>query len=357
MSEQEQVVKLDLSGLKEAMTETVKQAVQSVAEQMMPKPPVAGKGVVSGSNKDMSKVLENLKKCRESDIKEQWSLTIPNYTLYEISANLRDYVWITEEISGKQGDTVNIPYVKDHDFQTLTNVGDAFSGETTGLIAVLTTVLKEAGSWSDIAYADIEKIDRNLLDELNSRYVVAARRAEDSNLLAALIAFTGTNFAGTVTDTGSTGFSILSIPKAIALLLAAQKNVAPQNAGLILYMTPKGYGALLKTFTSNSTIMYGLGAPLTNTMIEKWLGVTILIGGRVDSKKRTSSGTTGTCEVQWLMRPKRCLALAPKRDLLVETDKQIATRKLRITASHTFGVKVLDAKEAVRVLLLTTAIS
>jgi hypothetical protein len=34
---------------------------------------------------------------------------------------------------------------------------------------------------------------------------------------------------------------------------------------------------------------------------------------------------------------------------MVETDKQIATRKLRITGSHTFGVKLLDAKECVRI--------
>jgi hypothetical protein len=49
------------------------------------------------------------------------------------------------------------------------------------------------------------------------------------------------------------------------------------------------------------------------------------------------------------MRGKRAIALAPKRDILVETQKQVATRKLRIVASHTFGVKILDAKEIVRI--------
>jgi hypothetical protein len=50
-----------------------------------------------------------------------------------------------------------------------------------------------------------------------------------------------------------------------------------------------------------------------------------------------------------MMRGRRAVALAPKRELLIETDKQIATRKLRIAASHTFGVKILDFKEIVRI--------
>ena len=54
-------------------------------------------------------------------------------------------------------------------------------------------------------------------------------------------------------------------------------------------------------------------------------------------------------ELAFLMRGKRCLALAPKRDLLIETDRQIKERKLRVTASHTFGKVLLDAKSSVRI--------
>jgi hypothetical protein len=49
------------------------------------------------------------------------------------------------------------------------------------------------------------------------------------------------------------------------------------------------------------------------------------------------------------MRGKRAVALAPKRELLIETQKQIGQRKLRMSASHTFGIKILDAKEIVRI--------
>jgi hypothetical protein len=41
------------------------------------------------------------------------------------------------------------------------------------------------------------------------------------------------------------------------------------------------------------------------------------------------------------------MALAPKRNLLIETDKLVATRNLRIAASHTYGVAMIDLTEAV----------
>jgi hypothetical protein len=44
------------------------------------------------------------------------------------------------------------------------------------------------------------------------------------------------------------------------------------------------------------------------------------------------------------MRGKRAVAMAPKRELLIETDESIATRKILIAASHIFDVKMLDFK-------------
>ncbi len=83
-------------------------------------------------------------------------------------------------------------------------------------------------------------------------------------------------------------------------------------------------------------------------MIEEYLGVGIVVGAYRPSQNRTNANT-GTVDLCFLMRGKRAVAMAPKRELLIETDEQIATRKLRIAASHTFGVKVLDFKEIVRI--------
>jgi hypothetical protein len=49
------------------------------------------------------------------------------------------------------------------------------------------------------------------------------------------------------------------------------------------------------------------------------------------------------------MRAKRALCLAPKRDLLIETDKNIKTRVLQIVGSHTFGVVEIDPLEVCRI--------
>ncbi len=79
---------------------------------------------------------------------------------------------------GEPGDVANIPYVKDADFEQLGAVGNAFNAGTTGLISSVTTTLYEQGLWSDIDYYFIERINQNLLNEINSMLARAAVRAE-----------------------------------------------------------------------------------------------------------------------------------------------------------------------------------
>lgn len=82
-------------------------------------------------------------------------------------------------------------------------------------------------------------------------------------------------------------------------------------------------------------------------MIEDFLGVKIVIThDNCDFHSYQTGGAT-SYSAAYLMRPKRALALAPKRDILIETDKLIATRQLRIAASHTFGVVGIDYTEIV----------
>ena len=83
-------------------------------------------------------------------------------------------------------------------------------------------------------------------------------------------------------------------------------------------------------------------------LLESFLGVKIIVPGcRVKTVylNHATPGTTYDCV--FLVQPKRCLALAPKRDILIETDKLIHLRQLRIAASHTYGVAKLDLIHAV----------
>ncbi len=117
----------------------------------------------------------------------------------------------------------------------------------------------------------------------------------------------------------------------------------------VLWINGTAYARLLEEIVATQSVTYPRGDIVEKGLIEDFLGVKLVVGGEVETEMRTTSATTGTCQMAYLFRAKRALALAPKRDILIETDRQIATRKLRITASHTFGVKLLDAKETVRI--------
>jgi len=332
------------------MDEYRKELKEWKEEGGFPRKGKGGKGVIEARLPDNAdKLIEQFKNVRHQDITEQWTVTIPSVTRYEPAAHLRDYVWVADDIKGQAGDKVYIPYVKDLDFEVLAAVGGAITAETTTWYGNYETTLKEAAAWSDIEYFNIEKFNKNFLDEVNRVMAHAAVRAEDAALMALLEAGTASTFAGDIgSKTGTAAFYSKWIPQAIGKLLAKGKEIHPGDC--VLYITPRCYAALLEELagTTATAVAHARADIFQTGMIEEWLGVKILVGGYVPTQQRTNI-TTGSCELAFLFRAKRCLALAPKRDILIETDRQIAVRELRITASHTFGVKLLDPSEAVRI--------
>lgn len=342
--EGEQVIKLDLSDLKGVLEEQTKILTAAL------KPITEGKGIVPNRNTgDLTKLSESISRVKEDNWKmtEQWTVVIPNYIGYEVAAHLRDFVWVSDILKGKEGDQANIPYVDDVEFEILSAVGDAFAGAWTGLVSSVTTTLYEAGGYYDLPYYLAERINQNLMAEINKVLVKGAVRAEDKEIMTLINAGTSTNFAGNVTRlTASAYFYASNIPKALNLLMYTGKEARPGEC--LLYMTSYAYGALLEELAASQVIAYAAPTIIQLGEIEKYLGVRIVVGGYRPSQQRTNAAT-GTVDLCYFMRPKKSVALAPKRDLLIETDKQIATRTLRITASHTFALKILDFKEIVRI--------
>jgi hypothetical protein len=270
---------------------------------------------------------------------------VPSGTLYEIGAHLRDFVFVSEVLHGKQGEVANIPYVKDFDFVHITAEADSLT-EATSIINVLTTTLKEAGKYTQVPYADIEMIDSNLLDELNSRFVRAAVRSEDQELITLCGTHATTSYAGVIDGSaGTVAFYARYIPEAICKLLAKGKDVHPGE--LILYINAEPYGSLLEELSASSPMAFAIGQPLKSGILSEYMGVKIVVGGYATGSHMTTSTDTGTKLEAFLMRPKRALALAPKRELLIETDRLIKERVLKIVGSHTFGVVEIDATEIV----------
>ncbi len=354
-----QEIKLDFSGFKESLVEALgerdKTLVKAIVEELRRQEGLDSgrrkKGQLRASGPTAEKLVENLKKVGKeknaSLLTEQWTVVIPNYTSKETSAGMRDYVWVDELLKDEPGDQANIPYVKDADFEILAAVGNAFAAETTDLVSSVTTTLYEAGLWTQIPYYILERINQNLLDEINAMLANASVRAEDAKIMALIEAGTSTNFAGEVgRKSGSAYFYAANIAQSIRALLNAGKKVRPSE--MVVYLTSYAYGALLEELMANEVIATADPTLIRTGEIEELMGVGIVVGGYRPSQNRTNANT-GTVDLCFAMRGKRAVALAPKRELLIETDKATELRKLKITASHTFGVKILDFKEIVRI--------
>lgn len=351
---------LDFSKFGPAMEKRDEALIKRLLEELRkePKSP-QGKGFTEAYSDSLDKVAESLQNVQESNwkMKEEWTVAIPNYHQREIRAGLRDHVWTTTVLQGEQGDVARIPYVMDFDFQILAAVGAAFAASTTGIIAGLITTLYEAGAWTDVPYNLIERFDRNLLDELNAVFARAAVRAEDWQIMTLINARTNTNYGnclpggaaltGTVgRSTGPAAFYAANVPAALGRLMAVGKSVTPGEC--VLYMTGMAYAALLTELAASTAISNAAPSVIVQGEVEKYLGVSVVVGGYRPWNQRTNAAT-GTMEICFLMRGKRAVALAPKRDILIETDKQIATRQLRVTGSHTYGILLLDWKELVQI--------
>lgn len=375
-----QTYEFDFSEVKKQMLEGCKRELRPLVKEYLDKIPKngykfekakGGKGVVEAymPADKKSKLIETFRRAGKGSLREQWTIALPKLRQYEIAAHLRDLIFVTDVIKGAQGDTVNIPYVKDVDFEFVT-AGTGSLTARTGLVSTVTTTLVEAGAYYDAYYTDIEKIDSNLLDELNSVFAHGAVRAEDEKLLNLLCNGTtsdwGQDLAGSgkvaslmAGESGGAGFAAAStmavswIADSIGKLISKGKDVNPGE--LVLVLTGQMYITLLKKLsaTTNTAVAYAMPTVWTKGMVESYLGVRILVSGYETRMGAVATGLGGggtSYQVGFLMRPKRCLALAPKREILIETDKQIAARTLRIVATHTFGSVILDQTEAVPIL-------
>jgi hypothetical protein len=357
-----QTIEIDTSEMEKRLIEKLGAENKAVAEKYFEKlketrEEKGSKGIVEAfAPEKKAALLEEFKKGDKLDhhkINEQWTICVPKYATAELAGHLRDFVWVTDAVKGKAGEDVNIPIVKDLDFATVTPKTGTFTA-TTGLINVVTTTLKEAGAYYDAYYGDIEKIDSNMLDELNRVFAHAAIRAEDRELIALINSATSGLFrsygGGTSSlsplfvGTNASAFNANFIVDALAALMNRGKDVSPGEC--ILYLNNKLWKALVKQVIGSTPMGAAKADAITTGMLESLIGVKIVVGGK-QAKWHCNQVAISSYEHAYLMRPKRALAMAPKRDILIETDKLIATRQLRIAGSHTFGVKLLDATEIV----------
>jgi len=133
---------------------------------------------------------------------------------------------------------------------------------------------------------------------------------------------------------------------ALAAMMSKGKEVHPREC--ILLMNAGQWDTLANDVIGSMPLANVASEFAKTGLLESFLGVKILVPGcrvKTVNLNHPTPGTTYDCV--YLLRPKRALALAPKRDILIETDKLIHLRQLRIAASHTFGVAALDLTDVV----------
>jgi HK97 family phage major capsid protein len=295
-----------------------------------------GKGVIEtlpSTTETRRRIAESLK---AGSLKEQWTAPMDVLTK-ELRANLRRFVTITEILVGKAGDTVNVPYVSDFDMD-LVSVGGALT-EATGIYGTTTVTLVEAGKYTQVSYGDIEKINADLLAKIENVFARAAVRAEDRKILDTIIA--DADVPEVDKSAAAEAFKAAWIVEALGKLLEQGKQVEPGRCVLVL--SANMYEALLSDIAGTQAYAYARPDVAETGLVGQFMGVNVVVAGYLPEHDTANHYLSA-----FLIAP-GAVVLAPKRELLIETERDTVARKVKITGTHTFGVSLIDNKAVVEI--------
>lgn len=321
MSEEKPIeVHVDLGGVMERLNRL---------ERMLTGSPDAGKGEVTASRDNpRHRIVEALK---AGSLREQWEppISLPD----KPTASIATFIQRSGEIRGQRGDVVSIPYVRSFEMDLLTNVGDTLTPKT-GLYGTAQTTLKEAAATTNIPYADVEKLSEELLEELEARFSRAALRAIDRHILDTLIG--DANVPELNKSTANVNFDVDWIQEALGQVAAQGKDLTPQD--FILVISPKMYVDLYKDIASSQALVYARPDVVREGLVAEFMGVKILISSYLPEHDSTDH------KLSAYLIHRNSLVFAPKRELLIETQRDTAARMIKLTGSYTFGIAVIDNK-------------
>lgn len=301
------------------------------------------KGIVETS-KDPSaegrrRFLESL---RRGVLREQWEtpLSYPE----KPSARISSFIRRSSILSGRPGETVNIPYVLPFEMDILSEVGGSLTAKT-NLYGTAQASIKEAAAYTEIPYADIEKLSEDLLSELEARFSDAALRAVDRYILDTLAA---DDSIPELDKSGeSVGFDAEWIIDAVSRLEQNGKEVNPGSC--LLVVSPGMYESLLKDLVGNQALVYA------RPDVAREGRVLELFGVRVAVSSYMPEWDTANHYLSAYLIHRDAMVFAPKRELLIETERDTVGRKVKLTGSLTFAVAVVDRDAIVEIKTPATA--
>ncbi|MCD6443649.1 phage major capsid protein [Candidatus Bathyarchaeota archaeon] len=295
------------------------------------------KGIVEESKDPLAegrrRFLESLKR---GVLREQWEapLSYPE----KPSARISSFIRRSSILSGKPGETVNIPYVAPFEMDVLSEVGGSLTPKT-NLYGTVQASIKEAAAYTEIPYADIEKLSEDLLSELEARFSDAALRAVDRYILDTLIA------DDTIPELDKSGESVSFdagwIIDAIGKLEQNGKAVDPGSC--LLVVSPGMYENLLKGLVENQALVYARPDVAREGRVVELFGVRVAVSGYMPEWDTTNHYLSA-----YLIH-RDAMVFAPKRQLLIETERDTVSRKVKLTGSLTFAVAIVDKNAIVEI--------
>jgi len=275
-----------------------------------------------------------VKRLKTGSLREQWNA--PVGLTPAPAARLRNFVILSDVIEGEAGDVVTVPYVKDFDLDILASVGAELTPKT-GLTGTVQTTLKEAAATTDISYADIEKLTPAIMGELEGKFEAAAFRAEDKEVLDTLYAAAGVPELDKSAESGTNKFPASYIAEALGKMGSAGKEVQADQCVLVINWACYDY--LLRDIAGSQSLAFARPDAIRSGVIGNLMGVAIAIGNYLPGATKYSA---------YLLH-RNAAVLAPKRELLLETERNTRDREVKLTGSHTFGREILDAEAAVEI--------
>ncbi|MEM4462312.1 MAG: hypothetical protein QW695_05535 [Candidatus Bathyarchaeia archaeon] len=266
---------------------------------------------------------------RNGSLREQWT---PPFTLPEVSAaRIATFVKRSDILAGKPGDIVNIPYVRDFDMDVLASVGDTLTAKT-NLYGVVQATLKEAAACTMIPYADIEKLTPDLLSELEGRFSEAALRAVDRYIFDTLIS--DPSIPEIDKSSSTVNFDADWIVEALSKLLSSFKSADPGDC--LLTLSPGMYESLMKDIVGSQAIVYARPDLVREGRITELFGVKIAVCHNLPEHDTINHRLSA-----YLIH-RDSMVFAPKRELLIETERDTVNRRIKLTGSITFAIGVID---------------
>ena len=283
----------------------------------------------------MEKVAEALR--TQPKVEEQWAVPIA-VTDNEIIGHVREFLRVDKQLMDKPGDTINIGYVNDLDFGDFGTYGSATLANAAGTSVLATTSASvvEAGLYFYVPKKDIEVIDGDVLAKINDMVRRAALRAEDKYILDRL-----RNAATIGLDKIEAGvdFDADWIAELISEFQKAGKQVNPGD--IVLFISPEMHEALLKDIAGSVGLTFARPDIAKNGRIEEFMGVTIrVVSTDMLPGVSQTAALQQRCAVALLKG--RGTVFAPKRELLVETDKDPIERRTLFVATTALAFGLVD---------------